>query len=193
MLSVRARARIIRDERGVAAVEFALLAPILLALLLASLEFPRALGVSQNVTRAARTIADLASRGSQDSLDDTYLAANAVAQPYDFTPASVTVSTVGVYLTGSTYASKVCSSTQRNGSARAVGSTPGPTPASFAKDKARYVLVEVSLSYKPMTAAFPFLSNISFSRTVALPVRHGVSTNGDPEVVMPGRAPCPKT
>jgi Flp pilus assembly protein TadG len=61
--------RRLRNADGIAAVEFALVAPVLILLLLGTVEFPRAYGISQGLEKAARTMADLISRGSLNSVD----------------------------------------------------------------------------------------------------------------------------
>ncbi len=183
-----ARPSFIEDRRGVSAVEFALIAPVLLLIFLASIELPRMLGTSQNLTRAMRTLADLVSR-SPASLDDAFAAADAVAAPRDISATAIRISAVGVYDQNGSIVAKVCSNTQRNGVARAVGESLGAPPSAFAKDKGRYILVEARMPYVPMIRIVPGLS-VTFTRSFPWPVRRGTTANGDVEVVLPGGKVC---
>lgn len=182
-----------RDRDGIAATEFALIAPILILLLMASVEFPRALGMSQNVTRATRTVADLVARGGGADMDDVYAAAAAVAAPYDLSGADLVITAAGVYKNGTTLSAKVCSAYTRKGTKKTVGAPLGEAPPAFAKDKARYLIVEISVTYPLIFTAFPFVRDITFERSIPWPVRQGDTVNGDAEIVLPGGKACPKT
>ncbi len=72
-----------RSEEGVGAVEFALIAPVMILVMLASVEIPRAVMTGQRLARSARTMADLISRQNLGALDDVYAAGSAVTRPYD--------------------------------------------------------------------------------------------------------------
>ncbi|WP_245239772.1 TadE/TadG family type IV pilus assembly protein [Methylobacterium variabile] len=52
-----------RDRRGTAAIEFAMLLPVLLMMLAGMLELSRATDMWRKITLLARTVADLASQG----------------------------------------------------------------------------------------------------------------------------------
>lgn len=182
------RASFLRDRDGVAAVEFAVIAPVLLLVFLASIELPRMLSTSQNLTRAMRTLADLVSRNPA-SLDDALAAADAVAAPRDISRTAIRISAVGVYDQNGTVVAKVCSGGQRNGVARAVGESLGAPPSAYAKDKGRYILVEARMPYVPLIRIVPGLS-VTFTRSFPWPVRRGTTVNGDVEVVLPGGKAC---
>lgn len=64
--------RLATDRRGVGAVEFALIAPLLISLYITSVEITIGLSVSKRVTRSANAIADLVTQ--QTSVDKTFLA-----------------------------------------------------------------------------------------------------------------------
>ncbi|MGI9421455.1 MAG: TadE/TadG family type IV pilus assembly protein [Geminicoccaceae bacterium] len=73
-------------DRGNVAVEFALVLPVLLLLLLASAELGRYVLLNQKVDRVAITMSDLVARAetiSEAELDDIFNAAAHVAEPFD--------------------------------------------------------------------------------------------------------------
>ena len=65
------------DERGVSAVEFAMLLPLMLSLYLGSVEVSQGIGADRKVTLTARTICDLVSRVSSIGNADMTNALNA--------------------------------------------------------------------------------------------------------------------
>src|SRR5215468_10096359 len=60
-LSQRLRA-LIRDQRGVSAVEFAMLLPLMITLYLGAVEISQGVGIDRKVTLTTRTVADLTSQ-----------------------------------------------------------------------------------------------------------------------------------
>ena len=90
------RANIIRDETGVAATEFALLLPVLMALVLGVYEISRYILLHQKIERVAYTVADVV--GQQTSvtnagLSDIVAAASKIMDPYDFEQNGVVIVT----------------------------------------------------------------------------------------------------
>lgn len=63
--------RLKSDRKGVGAVEFALIAPVLIVLYIGSLEISVAMSVNKKVARASSTIADLITQETE--IDKTYL------------------------------------------------------------------------------------------------------------------------
>ncbi len=85
------------DQRGVSAVEFAMLLPLMITLYLGTVEISQGIGIDRKVTLTTRTVADLASQVSSiNNADMTNLltASAAVIAPYDATKLKVTVSRV---------------------------------------------------------------------------------------------------
>lgn len=90
------------DVRGVGAVEFALIAPLLLFLYITSFELTIGLSVSKRVTRTASTIADLVTQQSKVTTSDLQQmtsVANAVFTPYK--PENLKIKVTGVTLDAS--------------------------------------------------------------------------------------------
>src|SRR3954452_6823386 len=112
-----------RDRRGVSAVEFAMLLPLMITLYLGSVEISEGVGIDRKVTLTSRTVGDLASQVSSISNSDmTNLlnAASAVVVPYDLSKLKVTVSEVTIDANG---AATIIWSDTLNGTKRTVGST----------------------------------------------------------------------
>jgi Flp pilus assembly protein TadG len=139
-MMTRARAihrRFVASTRGVVAVEFALIAPLLLLLFLASLDAGRAVAIYMKV-RAATYALD-AMTNQYTTIHDTDMqtilgAAAVVISPFSSTPASVVISQVSISAPGQTTATVDWSDTL-NGTALAVGSSVA-IPAGLASGNA---------------------------------------------------------
>src|SRR5216684_9314629 len=92
-------ARVVKDQRGVSAVEFAMLLPLMLTLYLGTVEISQGVGIDRKVTLTTRTVADLASQVSSinnSEMSNILAAASAVIAPYDASKLKVTVSQVAI-------------------------------------------------------------------------------------------------
>jgi Flp pilus assembly protein TadG len=77
--------RLVNDRRGVAAIEFAMIVPIMLVLFFGTVEFSSGVAADRKVSLMARTLSDLTSRSSSVSdsrLTDFFAASNAIMAPY---------------------------------------------------------------------------------------------------------------
>ena len=83
---VGAYERFVRSRDGVAAVEFALIMPLLLLLYLGTVEGSRAISYDRRLTTIASSMGDLVARSdttiTQSELSDYFLAAEAIITPY---------------------------------------------------------------------------------------------------------------
>lgn len=99
-----------RDRRGVAAVEFALIAPIIMVPLMIGLgDFAGGAYASRKVETVAQTVADLAARPlncggnesrvciSSNDMTDLFNAGKALVSPFNPTNLSITISEVGIF------------------------------------------------------------------------------------------------
>jgi Flp pilus assembly protein TadG len=141
-------ARFNRDERGVAAVEIALLLPLMVSLYLGVVQLSQAVAARSNVTLTARTISDLVSRVSTINDADMTNALNAsaaVMAPFPVGKLKVTVSSVNIDANGK---ATISWSDTLNGSARAVGSVVTlPTALNVASTS--LIWAEVQYAYTP--------------------------------------------
>jgi Flp pilus assembly protein TadG len=90
--------RLRRNEQGVAAVEFALIVPIMFLLLAGALEFSQAITVDRRVTQVASSTADLVARvdkfNNNGEIDNILKIIEQLFSPYDVAPLTVSVISV---------------------------------------------------------------------------------------------------
>jgi Flp pilus assembly protein TadG len=140
--------RIVRDERGVSAVEFAMVLPLMMTLYLGSVEVSQGVAIDRKVTMTARTVADLVSRVSSINnadMNNVMAATTAVLSPYSAGNAKVVVSLVTVDNVG---VAKVAWSDTLNGTKHAVGDVV-TLPTALAVPNTSLVWGEVSYAYTP--------------------------------------------
>ena len=137
------------DERGVSAVEFAMLLPLMLTLYLGAVEVSQGVGADRKATLTARTICDLVSQVSSMSDSDMTNALNAASSvmvPFPVGNLKVTVTSVKIDATGK---ATVDWSDTLNGTARGKGSTV-TLPAALAVPSSSLIWSEVQYTYKPV-------------------------------------------
>jgi len=140
--------RFLRDKRGVSAVEFAMLLPLMITLYLGGVEVSSAIAVDRKTTLVARTLGDLVAQStSVNATDMTNIlnAATTVVQPYSDSQLKVTVSRVDVDANG---AAKVIWSKAKNTTARAVNSSV-TLPAALNTASTSLIWAETQYSYTP--------------------------------------------
>ncbi len=92
-----------RDVRGVSALEFALIAPVLIAMYLGSAEMTMALTADRKVTNATTAVADLVTQDdliTNVELADIYAAGDAIVFPNDPTSLSFRITSVRMDVDG---------------------------------------------------------------------------------------------
>lgn len=136
------------DQRGVSAVEFALLLPLMVTLYLGVVEISQGISADRKVTMTARSVADLVSQASNMSNSDmtnSLNAATAVMAPFPDTNLKVTVTSIAIDANGK---ATVKWSDTKNGTARAKGSTV-TLPTALVVADSSLIWSEVEYSYKP--------------------------------------------
>jgi Flp pilus assembly protein TadG len=137
-----------RDQKGVSAVEFAMLLPLMITLYLGVVEISQGVAIDRKVTLTARTVADLASQVSSiNNADMTNMlnASAAVVAPFAAANMKVTVSAVAIDGNG---AATVTWSDTLNGTKRAVGSA-ATVPTALNIPNSTLIWSEVSYNYVP--------------------------------------------
>ena len=144
--------RFARDRRGVSAVEFAFVAPLLIALYLGCVEISDGVSVDRKVTLTAAALANLSSRVttiSSGDMTNILDASSAIIAPYSALNLTITVSCLSIDQNKN---ATVKWSATRNGTARAIGSTYTFDPSESALDlpSSQLVLSEVTYAYTPI-------------------------------------------
>lgn len=161
-----ARRRYVSDQRGVAALEFALLAPLVLVLCIAGVVVGEAVLVNQKVSNTAYTLADLVSQFSratvgsttstQIGLSDAFKLASLVMTPFPGTNAQIILS--ALTYDGANY--QTVWSVSQNAAAYPVGKSAAldqsNVPPALTSGNGQILMVEVFYSYKT-----PFASVMS--------------------------------
>jgi Flp pilus assembly protein TadG len=174
-----------RDQRGVAAIEFALLVPIMLVLFFGTVEFSSGVAVDRKVTLTARTLSDLISQSLampatlvDADLTNTFTASIAIMYPYSPTPTKAQISEIYVdsnkiakiqWSKGAIVSSGATQATL-TGSTRNVGDVvTSIVPSALLVPQTFLIFSEVSYLYTPtigyvMAKAGVNLSDVEFTR-----------------------------
>jgi Flp pilus assembly protein TadG len=141
-----------KSKTGVAAVEFGLIAPVMAALLVGTVEVCNALQCKQKVTSVASTVADLVAQTKSVSANDMsniFAAANALTYPFASSNSGIVVSSVVSDGSGN---GTVAWSKAQNATALATGiaitvPTGLMTAAACARGACSVILTQVTYSY----------------------------------------------
>lgn len=94
-----------KEKRGVAAVEFALIAPFMIALWLGSIELSQGVAIDRKVSLASNVVADLVTQQTNvtvDEMNDIMNATLAIMLPYDTSRLDIVVTGVEIDENGDT-------------------------------------------------------------------------------------------
>jgi Flp pilus assembly protein TadG len=176
--------RFAASTRGVAAIEFAMILPILVVMFLGSIDGGRAIAVYMKVRTATYTLAAITNQYSTiQSADMTNIvgATSLVLSPYSSAPAIVTISQISV--TSATKAT-VSWSYSLNGTALTQGA-PFTVPGSFATCNSYpcyLIYAQVSYSYSPLFG-YVFPASIGLSDSIYVTPRSSLCVLYPPQSV----------
>lgn len=188
--------RLIRDDNGLAAVEFAMILPIMLVLFFGTVEFSSGVEVDRKVNLVAHTLSDLTSQSPTTGILDAELAnwfnvGTRIMYPYSATPLNAVISELYVDL-NSGIAYVQWSKAYQGGVARSAG-TQVTIPPTLAVKGSYLIFSEVNYLYKPaigyvMSPAGVKLSAVGYTRPrqATCVIYPGVT----PPAAIPG---CPMT
>lgn len=139
-----------RDVRGVAMVEFALVLPVMLVLYLGGVQLQDGIACDRKVTSTARAAADLISQNTTGSIsaaevDDNLNAASQVLLPFSSVPATIRVTEIAI--DGNKKATVKWSRGFKT--ARYAPGTAMTMPAAMLQPNSYYLLAEVTYAYTP--------------------------------------------
>jgi Flp pilus assembly protein TadG len=163
----RSAGALTRDCRGLAAVEFALVVPVMLVLLFGTVEFASGVAVDRKVTLMARTLSDLTSQSisvSDADLTNFFAAGKGIMTPYSPTPTNSTISEL--YVDPSTLKARVQWS---QGSAPRTAGNTVVIPTALQVGGTYLIYSEVNYTYKPtigyvMSKTGVYLSDTAYTR-----------------------------
>ena len=153
---------LLHDRRGLAAVEFAIILPIVLVLFFGTVEFSSGISEYRKVTLVAHTLSDLTSQTTTSvtdvGLSNYFAASSSIVTPYDVTPIKPTISEL--YVDNNKVAkvqwSKSATVTMSSGSPQVALQTSGHNvgdvvaiPATLATPGTFLIWSEVSYVYTP--------------------------------------------
>ncbi len=175
---MRRRARLsalalIGDRRGVAAIEFAMIVPIMLVMFFGVVEFTSAIAVDRKVTLMARTLSDLTSQSNtvgDSDMANFFAASNGIMTPYDSAPVKATITEL--YVDPTTHRARVRWSRAFQGGAAQPAHQVGDVvsiPSALAIDGTYLIFSEVKYLYTPavgyvMAKAGITLSDVAYTR-----------------------------
>jgi len=166
--------RLARDQRGVSAVEFALIAPIMIALYFGSVEVSDAVSVDRKVSLTAAALANLSSQVTTISASDmTNIldASGAIAAPYDSSKMKMTITCIAIDANKN---ARVKWSVTRNGSANSGTAT---LPSALLVANTQILLAEAGYAYQP-TVGYMITGTLNLSEKMYMTPRQSAPTYG---------------
>ena len=164
------------EERGVSAIEFALIAPVMVAFLLGSIEVNLLLTADRKVTQLTSTIADLVAQDdviTADEMEDIFIAASTILQPYSPAPLKMRVTSVIMDEDGD---ATVAWSQGKGMTALSPGSSVS-TPDGILQNNTSVIMAQVTYDYDSLIGSF-VNTNIQLDDTFYLRPRRSASVTG---------------
>ena len=171
-----------RDRRGVSAVEFAFIAPVMIGLYLGCVEISNGVAADRKVSLITGALANLTAQVttiSSTDMSNILDASSAIIAPYSASNLTLTLSCLKIDSTG---VAKVQWSATRNGTARAAGSVYSfsSSNSALAVKNSWLILGEVSYAYTPIVgytiSGTLTLSDTMFMRPRITAPTYGVTT-----------------
>ena len=160
-LNLRSFKALKKDQDGVSAIEFALIAPVMVLLYFGGIELSFLLEADRRVTTVTATIGDLTSRAESldtDDVADIFAASNQLILPYDPNITQLRISSLVADENG---AITVDWSDGCRTIARPPGSTVPDLPNGIVPDSGSVIMAEVSYNYQSSIQYLPVTQNIN--------------------------------
>jgi Flp pilus assembly protein TadG len=163
-----------RNTSGLAAIEFAIVAPVMLLAYLGGLELSEGISLKRMVALTAITVTNLVAQytsiSASKDMPDILKASTQVLAPHPANAATVVVTCISIDNTGK---ATIAWSQALNGSARTAGATIA-VPAALDVKNTTLILGEVSYIYTPI---IDFLKHGTFTLTSSIYMYPRASTN----------------
>lgn len=156
--------RMLRDRRGVSAIEFAFILPAIILLYVGTAELGNALTVYRRTSQVAATAADLTAQVktvTKSDIKDIQAAATSILTPYATSPLTIVLSSV---VADSSNNGKVDWSCASSGAARGYNSSY-PVPAGLTEADSSVIVAEVTYAFTPLLGLTSIFSPGSFTMT----------------------------
>ncbi|WP_375461746.1 TadE/TadG family type IV pilus assembly protein [uncultured Enterovirga sp.] len=190
-----------RAVEGVAAVEFALILPVMVVLFFGLSEVTLAVNIDRKLTLLTRSLADLSSRTrdlTTSEMNIVFGAAGAIMRPYNTPAPQMVVSSIAVTKSGSTYSGAVEWSCPKNLPQKASNETQGAfdartindlklrkkgdpyaVPAGFQSDTTKsFILSEAQYLYVPVFGQYFAPTGKRLNESTPWPVRDNDRVTG---------------
>lgn len=173
--------RVKNDNRGIAAVEFAMIVPIMFFLLVGAVEFSQALTVDRRVTQAASSTADLVARAPSQGMTTTQVdnelrIVEQLIEPYDLSALTVRIISVrAVAVAGNPGAVNYVvdwSRDNRGGTPHGRNSPYAGIPAGLLVAGESVIVAEATYNYTPLIFNYFIQSAFNLEETFYLKPRN---------------------
>ncbi len=144
------------DSRGMVAVEFALIIPVMLTMYFGTVETTNALTAARRVTNVTQTAADLTAQVaavSTDDLDDIYAVSAAILAPFPTNVIKMTITSVVANASNATNTKVAWSKAYGGATARSTNSSV-TLPTGLTTAGSSIIMVEVSYAYTSPIGSF---------------------------------------
>lgn len=161
---------------GLAAVEFALIVPVMITLYFGTIETTNALTAARRVTNVAETAADLTAQAttvSASDIADIFAASTAILTPFPTSAVKITISSVVASSSSATNTTVAWSQAYGGATARATNSAV-TLPTGLTTAGSSVIMVEVVYTYTSPIGTF-ITGPISMSEVAYLKPRRSVS------------------
>ena len=177
---LRAWRRLRGDTRGVAAVEFALIIPLVIVVYAGGFEIAQAATVYRKVTDTTVQLANVTSQYTTltypQDFNTVFGASSQIMAPYSTGPLTITLSEVTTDSSGSTSAKVIWTQSYANGTpgACATSGTPVTLPTGLPSPSSNYILVQTTYQYTS-TVGSAFVGNIPMKDQIFMIPRESLS------------------
>ena len=141
--------QLMRDRRGVSAIEFAMIAPLLMLIYVGTVEISNLLTIYRRASTVAATASDLTAQAktvSTTDLQDIVAASSSILTPYDPAPLKIVISSV---VADNNNNGKVDWSYANKGAARSVKSNY-TIPAGLTEAGSSVIVAEITYGFTPL-------------------------------------------